>query len=348
MREYSSATVLLTCLVIGLTCFASSLASDESQEINSFFKTLVTIMANRNATAAHVAELVEAKRSTAEKCLPLMKARTKGNGAKAQAYRLASTRLEEILLLTGSGLDCSSSAVERLREAAGKQLEIDDKVFYLAHLVRLCPGNAESLVNLGDAYFSLRQFGMAADTYTKALNIRDDSDTRTLLAKAQSELNRYAQAKPVSEGDVRRLFKQSTMGPEQGLIVRKVAVVNAIQANQIRFDPWSSAIKDEFRDQLKAVGEVVRGEFRANRTIGLLIEGHTDRRGPMERNDKLSVDRAESIKSWLVEHYHLDSSRLRTAGYGPRRPLAAADDEGGWALNRRVEFKKLDDIGSQQ
>jgi outer membrane protein OmpA-like peptidoglycan-associated protein len=348
VRGYLSVIGLLTCLVLELNYFTPALASDQGQDVNSFFKMLVSTMTNPNTTAAHLAELVSAQRSTAEKCLPLLKTRAQGNGPKAAAYRMVSTRLEEILLLSGSGLNCGDTSAQRLREAATTQLEIDDKIFYLARLVRLCPGNAELLVALGDAYYRLRQFGMAADTYQKALNIRDDSDTRRLLAKAREELNRYVHADPVTERDVRRLFAQATMGPEDGLIVRKVEVVNAIQANQIRFDPWSSAIKDEFTEQLKAMGKVVRDEFRENPTTGLLIEGHTDRRGPLDRNDKLSADRAESIKGWLVDHYHLDPSRLRTAGYGPRRPFAASDDEAGWALNRRVEFKKLEDIGSQQ
>lgn len=69
----------------------------------------------------------------------------------------------------------------------------------------------------------------------------------------------------------------------------------------------------------------------------LRIEGHTDNSGNVDFNNLLSLRRAESVKRWLVEH-GIDAGRLRTAGYGPSRPIADNATPIGRAANRRVDF----------
>jgi len=188
------------------------------------------------------------------------------------------------------------------------------------------------LVNLGDACSTIaeeRQQSIAEYKKGKTTSIADARDM--MQPKEKPKVN-------LMGGGVR------PMGLD-GRIQRKVQPVAAIQT-PVCFDERSCAIKDEFKPQLRAVGEGVRDQIGASGRVGLLIEGHTDRRGPLERNEKLSLDRADSIKNWLVENCGLDPSRLRTVGYGQRRPFASSDDAAGWALNRRVEFKRIDDVRS--
>ncbi len=73
----------------------------------------------------------------------------------------------------------------------------------------------------------------------------------------------------------------------------------------------------------------------------LLVEGHTDSRGPERYNFQLSEQRAESIKQALTGR-GIDPSRIRTRGYGEFRPIAPNDSEAGRQLNRRVEILILD------
>lgn len=70
------------------------------------------------------------------------------------------------------------------------------------------------------------------------------------------------------------------------------------------------------------------------------IEGHTDSTGPRDFNMKLSKDRAESVKRYMVER-GIKSSRLQTEGFGPDRPIASNDTADGREQNRRVEFKVI-------
>ena len=71
------------------------------------------------------------------------------------------------------------------------------------------------------------------------------------------------------------------------------------------------------------------------------IVGHTDNVGSPEKNQKLSADRAEAVKSFLVEK-GIDGSRIVTAGAGDTQPIASNKTAEGRAKNRRIEFTRTD------
>ena len=337
MRRHCLIGLLAICLMCGISGLQPALAVDKSPELTRFWGVLRETMANPGSRAVHVAELVAKNRSLTERCLAQQ---------KAKGYGLACAILEEMLILTGPKLDGRDSVVRKMEKAADNQPTHDDKVFYLENMVRLCPGNTSVINKLGDCYYGNRQFGKAVEAYRKSLQVKDDSDTRVLLAKAEHYVVDLKSGKSITTKDVRTMGGMRPMGVVDGLKTRKVIMVNAIQTNQIRFDEWSYAIKKQSEEQLRAVGQAVEEQFRADPNSGLEIEGHTDRRGSEDRNEKLSLERAEAIKAWLVANLSINPSRLRTAGYGFRRPFAATDDPDGWALNRRVEFKKVENVGT--
>ncbi|MDQ1264978.1 MAG: hypothetical protein QG635_128 [Bacteroidota bacterium] len=79
-------------------------------------------------------------------------------------------------------------------------------------------------------------------------------------------------------------------------------------------------------------------QFMKSRTkVSILVEGHTDNIGSNRLNDNLSLQRAESVKRYLVKKGIL-SSRIKTVGFGKRKPLASNDTEFGRQLNRRTEI----------
>lgn len=73
------------------------------------------------------------------------------------------------------------------------------------------------------------------------------------------------------------------------------------------------------------------------------IGGHTDNVGDAKANLRLSEQRAERVKSYLVEEHGLVPERFTTRGYGETQPIASNDDErDGRELNRRIEAKLLE------
>ncbi len=67
------------------------------------------------------------------------------------------------------------------------------------------------------------------------------------------------------------------------------------------------------------------------------IEGHTDSTGSAEKNQKLSEDRAESVREALVKS-GISMDRLSVQGFGQDQPIDSNATAAGRENNRRVEF----------
>ncbi len=72
--------------------------------------------------------------------------------------------------------------------------------------------------------------------------------------------------------------------------------------------------------------------------VNVEIEGYCDFIGSEEYNQKLSVERAQTVKNYLVSK-GIPEGRLTTIGYGKRDPIADNKTEEGRALNRRIVFR---------
>lgn len=104
----------------------------------------------------------------------------------------------------------------------------------------------------------------------------------------------------------------------------------------IVFDFDSAGIKPSSTVPLKDAARLLSD----NPEVRVEISGHTDDQGTDEYNKNLSLQRANAVKRWLVDH-GVDASRMTTRGYGNTEPLAGNDDEEGRAKNRRIEFRQL-------
>ena len=69
----------------------------------------------------------------------------------------------------------------------------------------------------------------------------------------------------------------------------------------------------------------------------VVVIGHTDRIGNEQFNDRLSLQRAERVRSELVK-LGIPQVRIQTAGRGEREPLINTPDEVSEPRNRRVEI----------
>jgi len=69
----------------------------------------------------------------------------------------------------------------------------------------------------------------------------------------------------------------------------------------------------------------------------VVVIGHTDRVGGVQRNDALSLQRAERIRTELLK-LGLPADRVRAAGRGEREPVVATPDDVAEPRNRRVEL----------
>jgi len=68
----------------------------------------------------------------------------------------------------------------------------------------------------------------------------------------------------------------------------------------------------------------------------VVIEGHTDDRGPARYNLKMSRLRAEAVANVLVNDLGIDAGRVKTEGFGEAKPIATNATHEGRERNRRV------------
>ena len=116
---------------------------------------------------------------------------------------------------------------------------------------------------------------------------------------------------------------------------RAKAVGKKIEINEkVMFDYNKASIKVDSHELLKDVAAVM-SEHQSIEKVR--IEGHTDSDGTDEYNKKLSQDRADAVKAFLVQA-GIDETKLEAVGHGEEKPIAPNDTAEGKEKNRRVEF----------
>ena len=93
----------------------------------------------------------------------------------------------------------------------------------------------------------------------------------------------------------------------------------------VRFDYDSYAIKEEYIDEIKKIGNWMK----EHSGFSVVLEGHADERGTIEYNLVLGQKRAESVRDFLVK-IGASESRLKTISYGKEMPLDPAHTEEAW------------------
>lgn len=103
----------------------------------------------------------------------------------------------------------------------------------------------------------------------------------------------------------------------------------------IVFETGKADIKPESEGTLREVLQ----SLEANPEVQVEIGGHTDNVGNDQNNMTLSLNRANSVKAWLVAN-GVAADRIQTKGYGETTPSASNDTPEGRQQNRRIEMKR--------
>jgi outer membrane protein OmpA-like peptidoglycan-associated protein len=109
-----------------------------------------------------------------------------------------------------------------------------------------------------------------------------------------------------------------------------------IVLNNIFFDFNSARLKAASQTELSNLLNMLK----ENKTLRLLISGHTDNVGKDSYNEKLSTERAFAVYSFLIQN-GIDKSRLEYKGFGRSKPIASNASDEGRRINRRTEITVL-------
>lgn len=100
----------------------------------------------------------------------------------------------------------------------------------------------------------------------------------------------------------------------------------------LEFDLSKATIRPVSFQSLDRVAELL-----VNKHFSLKLSGHTDNTGSNSLNMRLSKERAEAVKNYLVSK-GANASRIEAVGYGSSQPIATNSTAEGRQKNRRVEF----------
>ena len=118
--------------------------------------------------------------------------------------------------------------------------------------------------------------------------------------------------------------------------LQPVAVGVSVNLKHVLFRQSSPELLPESYDELDKVVSFLN----ENPTVEIELSGHTDDAGKAALNLKLSRDRVNRVKYYLVEK-GIVASRVSGVGYGETKPIASNKTDEGRKMNRRVEFKIL-------
>lgn len=144
---------------------------------------------------------------------------------------------------------------------------------------------------------------------------------------------------PLTFGAEPLTFLQSPLNfPSEPIRAETATTIEVTLPADVLFDFDKADIRPTAQKALREVADMIRGKAQGPVTI----QGYTDALGKDAYNQNLSERRANAVKGWLVTKEGLPATRMATAGFGPRNPVApnqkpdGSDDPEGRQLNRRV------------
>jgi len=228
------------------------------------------------------------------------------------------------------------AALDRARseEAARKQAEIDRLTADAARLsAERDRAAAEAARQAADAA------RLAADTQAQQARALAEQAARDRAAaeaaRAAAESARLAAEANAAKAEREKAELRDQLRQQLNSIheTRESARGLIVNLSDVLFDTASSNLKPGTREKLAKVA----GILLSHRGLKLQVEGHTDSVGSADYNQRLSENRAISVRAYLVEQGIAPNS-IGTAGFGETAPVASNDTPTGRQQNRRVEL----------
>ncbi|ALL07177.1 hypothetical protein AQ505_17795 [Pedobacter sp. PACM 27299] len=148
--------------------------------------------------------------------------------------------------------------------------------------------------------------------------------TKKLVAKPTAPVEKPAPA-PVEKPAPAPVEEKEAPAPEEKA---------SFNFSNVQFEFNSDVLKTA---SFEILDQVV-SQMKKSPDVVLTIHGNSSTEGSAAHNMSLSVDRANAVKSYLV-NAGISGSKLKIKGHGATNPVTSNATEEGRALNRRVEFK---------
>jgi outer membrane protein OmpA-like peptidoglycan-associated protein len=158
-----------------------------------------------------------------------------------------------------------------------------------------------------------------------------EAEAQRVKALADAEARRI---KDSTDAEARRLAELNAHRPADTVIVLERGKTVILRGINFEFNKATLTMDSETTLRL-ALNALI-----ASPDVSVLIVGHTDNIGSEAYNKKLSLRRAQTVKSWMVNK-GINVRRLSVAGKGFDEPINDNSTDEGRADNRRIEFRVL-------
>ena len=127
--------------------------------------------------------------------------------------------------------------------------------------------------------------------------------------------------------------------PVEKIVVREVPKTITVEVEKVVFPPVAFAFDSaNLTDLGKGQVYLTAQRLKEKADLTIAIEGHTDSQGSDEYNQKLGLQRAQTVMNELAAQ-GVDRNRISTASVGEAKPLLGQNATWARAVNRRVEFQ---------
>jgi len=269
------------------------------------------------------------------------------NEAQAQVDRIAgSAECGQFQVMAQRRLAALRLSAAQILMARGRPVAEYDRLLNAAETTEVL---WQASATLGEVRFGERKFVDAAQAYGRAIEIVKN-ETLTPSSPEKFEIDgliaRAAQARllaaNVNGSDGQPTFVQTARDHRDGTLGGVFSLsVRGITPQKIPMPITFDYAKASFTPVGKMAAEELAAALKEQRPGRIRLVGHTDVRGSVETNLKLSAARSEAVAAYLKE-VGVEAT-IETAGVGANEPLAIPDSSGLsqediYALNRRVEF----------
>jgi len=185
----------------------------------------------------------------------------------------------------------------------------------------------------------------AAGQETERLEDQDAARTKAALAASRTDLNAQkaagaATTKELEAERLRRAEAEKRAALAAADLARLASVKQEARGTVITLSGGVLFASNKFAllpaAQVK-LGQIAEALLAGDPDATFVVEGHTDSQGKPAANQELSVNRANSVRDYLVSH-GIAADRITSEGHGPDRSIADNKSAEGRANNRRVEI----------
>lgn len=226
---------------------------------------------------------------------------------------------------------CVSLNLEFDIDKAEIRPEYQDEVARVGDLMKKYPETTADIEghtdDVGNDGYNMQLSQRRAESVVKDLGV----DPSRLTAKG------YGETKPIADnttdaGRQKNRRINAVIDCPAGVKVVDIPPEQLCIDLKVEFATNSAEINPTYYVEINKVGEYMK----KYPTTSAVIEGHTDNRGSLKHNMKLSQQRAENVVNYLENKCGIERSRLSAKGYGPNRRIAYNNTVEGRQSNRRV------------